>query len=206
MSDPSFHNNEVSTKTGHFKRVPADALAPRARVPSGLQPSARLNASVRPHDHSLCRPAVQSDAQAIDAAAYASAVQHYSDNPHLFAPPKAAPGAWSTDLLQEHHDARVFVAEHLGEVVGFVHVTINLETRALFNQAKYGKIESVAVLLRQRGKGFGTALLQHAEAWAREHGCPEVGSTCGSSMNGQPISITASGSRPCRCSWREHLE
>ncbi len=122
----------------------------------------------------LCRPAVQSDAQAIDAAAYASAVQHYSDNPHLFAPPKAAPGAWSTDLLQEHHDARVFVAEHLGEVVGFVHVTINLETRALFNQAKYGKIESVAVLPRQRGKGFGTALLQHAEAWAREHGCPEV--------------------------------
>ena len=45
---------------------------------------------------------------------------------------------------------------------------------ALFNLPMYGKIENMAVLQRQRGKEFVTALLQHAEACAREHVCPDV--------------------------------
>lgn len=65
---------------------------------------------------------------------------------------------------------RFFVAEHDGRPVGWLHAAIT-------EYVETGRFVVVAGLVVDRGArrtGIGALLMQHAEAWARELGCPVV--------------------------------
>ena len=57
--------------------------------------------------------------------------------------------------------------------VGFVEVSLrNVVDGCLTSPVGY--IEGIYVNPEQRGKGIGRALMQHAIAWIKEHGCSEM--------------------------------
>jgi GNAT superfamily N-acetyltransferase len=64
-------------------------------------------------------------------------------------------------------DHAVFVAEVDGQVAGWVHVFI-YRLIVLDHTAEVG---GLVVDSARRGSGVGRALMQQAEAWAREHSC-----------------------------------
>ena len=65
-------------------------------------------------------------------------------------------------------NGRVFVAEESGAVVGFVAVLAALPFTELDEPAgTYALVTDVGVLPPQRGRGIGSRLLQHAEAFVR---------------------------------------
>jgi ribosomal protein S18 acetylase RimI-like enzyme len=57
----------------------------------------------------------------------------------------------------------VFVAEEAGEVIGYV-------TTRLDRFSSIGRIPNLAVDERHRGSGIGSALIEHALEWMRDHG------------------------------------
>lgn len=66
----------------------------------------------------------------------------------------------------------LFVAEDSdGELVGFVHLQ---KTQDFFTGRSNCHISDLAVAPPYEGQGVGRALLEHAEAWAREHRCQLV--------------------------------
>jgi ribosomal protein S18 acetylase RimI-like enzyme len=76
--------------------------------------------------------------------------------------------------IEKHLDARpdvshLFVAEtSAGERAGFLHL---LQTLDFFTGAPNCHISDLAVAPGMDGRGIGTRLLDHAEAWAKRHGC-----------------------------------
>jgi GNAT superfamily N-acetyltransferase len=64
----------------------------------------------------------------------------------------------------------LFVAELQGEVIGWVQVLIY----ELLVAEREGEIGGLVVGERYRGRGVGRSLMQHAESWARQQGCPSV--------------------------------
>ena len=74
-----------------------------------------------------------------------------------------------TDIQQ--NIGQVFVAEVQGEVVGFVRVRLEHEADTyLSTLTEYAYISDLVVLLPHQNRGIGTALLQKAEEFARQHG------------------------------------
>ena len=67
-------------------------------------------------------------------------------------------------------DQRFLVAEHDGDVVGWVHVVIV----EYVDTGVYAEIGGLVVERRQRKKGVGKLLMTRAEEWAREKGCSVV--------------------------------
>jgi GNAT superfamily N-acetyltransferase len=66
---------------------------------------------------------------------------------------------------------QLFVAEVNAEVVGFVGVRLEHEAdEYLSTLVDYAYISDLVVLPSHRGQGYGAALLQHAEEWARQQG------------------------------------
>jgi ribosomal protein S18 acetylase RimI-like enzyme len=85
-------------------------------------------------------------------------------------------GGIRTDLLRHLEDqpanSFLFVAEDAdGERVGFIHLQ---RTEDFFNGRSNCHISDLAVAPPHEGQGVGTALLTHAENWAREHHCQLV--------------------------------
>lgn len=75
----------------------------------------------------------------------------------------------------EHHlddqpaNSFLFVAENAdGERVGFMHLQ---KTQDFFTRRTNCHVSDLAVAPAHERLGVGTALLEHAEAWAREHRC-----------------------------------
>jgi len=67
--------------------------------------------------------------------------------------------------------AQIFVVEVDGDVVGFVCVCIEHREDLYFSTlTDYGYVSDLVVLSSHRGQGYGTALLQRAEEYARQHG------------------------------------
>lgn len=75
------------------------------------------------------------------------------------------------DLILRQPDSVLYVAESPdGEVIGWVHAFI----RPLLTNPLHIEIGGLVVDERCRSQGVGAALMQHAEDWAREHGCDAV--------------------------------
>ena len=62
--------------------------------------------------------------------------------------------------------SEVFIAERDGAVVGCLHVLEDVD----FFGAKHAHISVVATTADAEGSGAGRALMEHAEAWARQRG------------------------------------
>ncbi|HEY3521827.1 MAG TPA: GNAT family N-acetyltransferase [Rhodanobacteraceae bacterium] len=72
--------------------------------------------------------------------------------------------------INEQSAGAVMVAEVDGKVVGWAHV---LPQRRLEHDAN-AELAGLVVDEAARGAGIGRALLHAIEAWASEHGCPEL--------------------------------
>jgi ribosomal protein S18 acetylase RimI-like enzyme len=77
------------------------------------------------------------------------------------------------DLLRHLEDepanSYLFVAEDdSGERVGFIHLQ---KTQDFFTGRSNCHISDLAVVAAHEGQGVARALLDHAQAWAREHRC-----------------------------------
>jgi ribosomal protein S18 acetylase RimI-like enzyme len=71
-------------------------------------------------------------------------------------------------LDQPSADAALFVAEDDGETpLGFIHLTISDD---YYTDSPTGHIADVVVSPDAGGRGVGTALIEHAERWARDRG------------------------------------
>ncbi|MBE6775380.1 MAG: GNAT family N-acetyltransferase [Ruminococcaceae bacterium] len=69
-------------------------------------------------------------------------------------------------------DSDILVYEHNGVVIGFI--LLQAKIRPDFDfiiPGKYCYIMDIIVTESHRGKGFGTALMNSAMEWAKEHGC-----------------------------------
>jgi len=72
-------------------------------------------------------------------------------------------------LEEQPANSFLFVAENAdGEPVGFIHLQ---KTQDFFNGHINCHVSDLAVAPGHEGQGVGKALLDHAEAWAREHRC-----------------------------------
>lgn len=101
--------------------------------------------------HHQARPDIYADATAEIAR----------DKPH-----------WLSSL--EGDDRAAFLAEHGGTAVGFITVQLVQPVSPLLQPSIVGRIGSIAVLERVRGRGVGSALMRLAEEWAREKGANDI--------------------------------
>jgi GNAT superfamily N-acetyltransferase len=93
---------------------------------------------------------------------YANATAEFArDKPH-----------WLSSFQGE--DRAMFLAEHDSMAVGFITVQVTRPTSPLLQTLTVGRIGSVAVLERVRGRGVGSKLMKLAEEWARENGANDV--------------------------------
>lgn len=121
------------------------------------------------------REATPDDLPAICALGEAVNRLHHAAWPHVF----AAPGDpmthlahWQSAIGSER--AATFVGERQARVVGFVSVIIAQDPSSLVQPAPYARIGSVSVAEDQWGQGVGRALMQAAEAWARQRGMADL--------------------------------
>jgi ribosomal protein S18 acetylase RimI-like enzyme len=75
------------------------------------------------------------------------------------------PGPLDTDYYERLRDADVFVAEEGEAITGLL---------VLMPAPDYLWLSNIAVDPRRQGLGIGRALLAHADAYAAEHGLPEI--------------------------------
>jgi GNAT superfamily N-acetyltransferase len=68
-------------------------------------------------------------------------------------------------------DHLVAVAERAGQPLGLLHLAMHTD----FYQQRHAHLADLAVAAEAEGQGVGRALMQHAEAWAREQGSPWLG-------------------------------
>ncbi|MFM0350328.1 GNAT family N-acetyltransferase [Paraburkholderia sp. RL17-347-BIC-D] len=93
---------------------------------------------------------------------YANATVEFArDKPH-----------WLSSLQGE--DRAMFLAEHSGTAVGFITVQVIQPISPLLQPLIVGRIGSVAVLERLRGRGVGSTLMKLAEEWARKNGANDM--------------------------------
>lgn len=130
------------------------------------------------------RDATVGDADAL-AAAWTDFGRYYVDlDPeHFRLPHKDGLPAWFESSLREDRgeDALWLVAERGDRVVGFIRARIwpradDADFQLMWEVAEpILKIESLMVLDGERGAGVGTALMDAAERWGREHGATRAG-------------------------------
>lgn len=73
--------------------------------------------------------------------------------------------------IAAHPDYHTLVAERDGRVVGMVGVQRGIAWNA---DAPWARVNSLAVLPEEQGRGTGAALVAAAEAWAREQGATSI--------------------------------
>ena len=123
----------------------------------------------------IFREAQTSDLPAICALGEEVNAIHHAAFPHVFAgrgAPDAAASHWSASIAQAN--ATTFVAEQEGQVVGFVTVGISDESNPLVQPARVGRVGSIGVTEAARGRGVGSELMRHAQAWLASRGAQEV--------------------------------
>ena len=96
----------------------------------------------------------------------------------LFAPPGYRPPSWDSERAVERleeaiaaAESTVFVTEENGELTGLCSAYLELHS------VRYGQrcwVEDLAVHPEHRSQGIGGALLDAAEAWARERGATHL--------------------------------
>lgn len=110
-----------------------------------------------------------------DAAFRARVVGRLNHGPTISPRDPAAMADWLARYgrgdLPAPEGAEVFVAEAAGEPLGLLQ--IHPETD-YFTGHPRAYVDVLVVAAKAEGRGVGAALMRHAEAWARGHGCHEV--------------------------------
>jgi ribosomal protein S18 acetylase RimI-like enzyme len=70
-------------------------------------------------------------------------------------------------LLEPTATTAILIAEADGKKLGFIHLE---EEKEFFSGEAQGYIANLAISQEAEGKGVGRALMNAAEAWAKEHG------------------------------------
>jgi aminoglycoside 6'-N-acetyltransferase len=124
------------------------------------------------------RPATDDDADAMTVLEHASAMHHAAIDPDRWRVPSLDDVAAHRRYWREtrpRDEAFVAIADD-GSVVGMVELWLK-RPRPIRGVARIPRVEAdlgIAVADGWRGRGAGTALLQAAEAWAREHGAERM--------------------------------
>jgi GNAT superfamily N-acetyltransferase len=71
----------------------------------------------------------------------------------------------------DHLRSEIFVAEERAAIVGVIVLNIILP---IHEAGKWGVVSALVVNESARGKGIGTALLEHAELHAKKSGCTKI--------------------------------
>jgi ribosomal protein S18 acetylase RimI-like enzyme len=124
----------------------------------------------------IYRPATQDDYDGICTLCEQIDALHRDNLPHRFQEPDgpARERQYVMELL-DNENIRLFVAEQSGQLVGFVHVVVLQVTLIpIMLPRSYGVIDSLIVAPDYRNQGIGTALMDHAERWARQKGAAEI--------------------------------
>jgi ribosomal protein S18 acetylase RimI-like enzyme len=79
---------------------------------------------------------------------------------------------WLPSLQEE--DRATFLAEEGETAVGFVTAQIARPTSSLLQPLVVGRIGSIGVIERMRGRGVGRSLMNLAQEWARENGAADM--------------------------------
>jgi GNAT superfamily N-acetyltransferase len=101
---------------------------------------------------------------------------HYEFDPQRFmaAGTDAADGyAWFLGRQLKDDDVVIFVAEHDGQVIGYVYAALEPISWKELRDA-CGFVHDIVVDESNRRAGTATALMEAAIAWLREHGAPRV--------------------------------
>jgi GNAT superfamily N-acetyltransferase len=100
---------------------------------------------------------------------------HHEAWPQIFAAPsdpsRDAPH-WQQGIAGPN--AATFVAEPLGQVIGFITVFFVIDSGPLLQPTPFARVGSIGVAARQRGHGIGRALMARAERWAFERGATDI--------------------------------
>ena len=122
------------------------------------------------------RRAKQSDLATVGKLGASLVQAHFAFDPQRFiAPgPKAAEGyaSFLRGQLREE-TAVIFVAERDGALAGYVYAELEPHSWKELRAAS-GFIHDVVVDPSHQGIGIGTALVEAASAWLRDHGAPRV--------------------------------
>jgi ribosomal protein S18 acetylase RimI-like enzyme len=72
-------------------------------------------------------------------------------------------------------DGCILVAEHEGQVVGFICVLARFDSQDMIEaQTKYAFVTDLVVTSKMRGHGIGLRLLQEAETFSRQRGASVI--------------------------------
>lgn len=82
--------------------------------------------------------------------------------------------------ISNNPDHYIYVVEEGGQVVSTV--TLLIEPKFIHNGGRVGHIEDVSTQKGHEGKGYASALLDHAEIKARKEGCYKMILDCGKDL------------------------
>jgi ribosomal protein S18 acetylase RimI-like enzyme len=124
----------------------------------------------------IIRRATMNDYRGLCAILDEVDAQHREALPHVFRTPNGpARGKAYVASILEDDNARIWVAEQDGEIVGMVHVAVR-QTRDLpiLVPRRYAVIENLGVSMAFRRRGIGRALMQEAHRWAMRANINEI--------------------------------
>jgi ribosomal protein S18 acetylase RimI-like enzyme len=128
------------------------------------------------HQTTTIRRATNADLPALGELGALLLRTHYQFDPRRFIAPGYDPeGGYAWFLGAQLHDdtAAIFVAEHHGEVVGYVYAGIEPESwKELRDEC--GFIHDVVVHEHGRGMGLASQLIEKALEWLASRGMPRV--------------------------------
>ena len=123
----------------------------------------------------IYREATPSDLPSICALGEEVNSVHHRAFPEVFAgtgAPDRDAAHWLSSIGKEA--ATTFVAEDAGDVVGFVNVSMVIESHSLLQPMRFGRVGSVSVTEAMRGKGIGRSLMNQAQEWVAERDGTEL--------------------------------
>ena len=82
------------------------------------------------------------------------------------------------ETLLSHSEAAVFLCRVDGKSVGFAQCQLRHDYVEGTDSSPVGYLEGVFVETQYRKRGFGKALVDACENWAKEQGCTEFASDC----------------------------
>jgi GNAT superfamily N-acetyltransferase len=121
------------------------------------------------------RPALPEDADGITRTYLESAEYHARLDPERYSVPAVEMIAARYREGRQHPpqtegESITLVAEHGGEIVGFIDAQIERFPDPMLCEMLYCHIVELAVSLAHQSQGIGRQLLRAAEDWGREHG------------------------------------
>jgi ribosomal protein S18 acetylase RimI-like enzyme len=101
---------------------------------------------------------------------------HQQAAPTFFQESDSPPPTLATiEAVLDNDSGAWFLAEHQGEVIGFVTVQMRppAQEQYLVPESR-ALVQNLGVLSAWRGQGIGQTLMEAAEAWARRHGATRL--------------------------------